>query len=187
MNIGEQGLRPAVAGAGALIERGEYAFRSGVWRLEKYEDESVQWHVERGLTAQPYEEPLEWPNAYINGGSQVMLDLLIGAAGTPFSNANAYIGVGDSSTAPAASQTDLQAATNKTYKAMDSTFPSRSGQVMTWKSSFASGDANYVWAECALLNGNNPPTAKMLSRIAQAMGTKVAGTVWTLTYTVTAP
>jgi hypothetical protein len=44
--------------------------------------------------------------------------------GTGWNNANAFLGVGDSSTAEAATQTELQAATNRFYKAMNATFPS---------------------------------------------------------------
>ena len=52
-------------------------------------------------------------NIMVNGGLQAMIDALIGGTITAYSNANAYLGVGDSSTAEGASQTDLQAATNK--------------------------------------------------------------------------
>ena len=42
-------------------------------------------------------------NILVNTGIQLMADLLIGAGGTVYSNANAYLGVGDSSTAESAS------------------------------------------------------------------------------------
>jgi hypothetical protein len=71
-------------------------------------------------------------NMLLNEGIGELLDLACGL-GTPtaFSNANAYIGVGDSTTAESASQTDLQASTNKTYKAMSASYPSRSAQTVT--------------------------------------------------------
>jgi hypothetical protein len=81
--------------------------------------------------------------------------------------------------------TDLQAATNKLRKGMDATFPSRSSQVMTWKATFASSEANFAWNEAALFNAASNGT--MLCRIAQSMGTKVAGSSWTLSYTITIP
>lgn len=164
---------------GAQTESHENSFRHGIFRIEKFQCD------EDGLPVGDPFEVLEFENAYVNTGGALLLDLLIGAGGTVFNNANANIGVGDSSTAVAAGQTDLQAATNKLRKAMDATFPSRSGQVMTWRATFASGDANFVWAEIALFNASSAGT--MLSRIVQAMGTKASGTSWVATYTITVP
>jgi hypothetical protein len=164
---------------GVQTESQEPSFPHGLFKLEKFHCD------EKGQPIGDPFEVLEFLNAYVNTGGALLLDLLIGAGGTVFSNANAHIGVGDSNTAVAAGQTDLQAATNKLRKAMDSTFPSRAGQVMTWRSTFASGDANFVWAEIALFN--NSAAGTMLSRIVQAMGTKVVGTSWVATYTITVP
>jgi len=116
-------------------------------------------------------------NILVNAGIQLMEDLLIGAGGTTYANANARIGVGDSSTAAAVGQTDLQAATNKLRKVMDATFPSRSGQTVTWKSSFTTSEANYAWNEWAVFNAATAGT--MLNRKVESLGTKSSGT-WTL-------
>jgi hypothetical protein len=66
-------------------------------------------------------------NLVLYGGASVLFECLIGNGGagalTYFSNANAQIGVGDSSAVEAYTQTDLQASTNKTYKPMDATYP----------------------------------------------------------------
>lgn len=64
-------------------------------------------------------------NLLLNEGIQLLLDLLIGAGGTAYNNANSYIGAGDTNTAESAAQTGLQAPTNKLYKAMEATYPSR--------------------------------------------------------------
>jgi hypothetical protein len=117
-------------------------------------------------------------NLLVNNGAQLLLDALIGTAITAFSNANARIGVGDSTTAAAATQTDLQAATNKLRKAMDATFPSRAGQTMSWKSSFTSAEANFAWQEWAIFNAASGATS-MLNRKVESLGTKTTGT-WTL-------
>ena len=84
-------------------------------------------------------------NLLLNEGIGELLDLACGL-GTPtaFSNANAYIGVGDSVTAEAATQTDLQAASNKTYKAMAASYPSRSAQTVTWRAVFGSAENEAV-------------------------------------------
>jgi hypothetical protein len=101
---------------------------------------------------------------------------------TFFTNANAHIGVGDSNTAYSAAQTDLQASTNKLRKAMDSTYPQRSSNALTFKSTFASGDANFAWQEWGVFNASSSGT--MLNRKVESLGTKSSGT-WVLTCTIT--
>ncbi|TAH58214.1 MAG: hypothetical protein EWM48_02095 [Sphaerochaeta sp.] len=110
-------------------------------------------------------------NAIINNGSP-----------TFFTNANAHLGVGDSNTAFAATQTDLVATTNKLRKAMDATYPQITGNVITFKSTFGSSDANFTWAEWGVFNASSAGT--MLSRKVEALGTKTTGT-WVLTITET--
>lgn len=122
-------------------------------------------------------------NLFLNEGIQQMWDLTIGAVSTnKFDNANSRIGIGDSSTAEAATQTDLQAATNKTYKAMNATYPSRTNQTVAFQSDFLTGDANYVWAEWVVDNGGT--SGKTMNRKVQALGTKSTGT-WTPTVSLT--
>lgn len=167
------------------LERGRWRIR---WRLSKYHEDIVSWLAagrdEASFHAEhhPYEVREIEGNLLANVGIQLMLDKLIGAAGTVFDNANAYIGVGDSTTAAAAGQTDLQAATNKLRKAMEATFPSRAGQTMSWKSSFGSAEANFVWNEWAIFNASTAGT--MLNRKVESLGTKSTGT-WTLQGDVT--
>jgi len=157
-------------------------FQHGIFQVQKFHlDEQT------GLLLPEPFEVLHFPNAYVNVGGALLLDKLIGGAGTTFGNANAFIGVGDSAAAVAVAQTNLQAATNKVYKAMDATFPSRVGQVMTWRATFLSTDANYAWNEMALFNGSNPPTAVMMSRGVSAMGTKTSANSWIATYTIAVP
>jgi hypothetical protein len=122
-------------------------------------------------------------NLLLNEGISELLDLMAGEGSpTAFNTANARIGVGDSATAAAASQTDLQAASNKTYKAMNGTYPTRTAQTMDWQSDFTSGEANYAWEEWVIDNGAS--AAKTLNRKVESLGTKTTGT-WTLTGSVT--
>lgn len=129
-------------------------------------------------------------NLLLNAGIQRLEDLLIGAGGTAFNNANSRLGVGNSVTAEAATQTDLQAAAgaaNRQFKVMNATFPSRSSQTITWQSDFTSGEANFVWNEWGVDNGTvsgTTVTAPMLNRKVASLGTKTTGT-WTLTATLT--
>lgn len=123
-------------------------------------------------------------NLLLNEGIAVLLDLACGLASpTAFNNASARIGVGDSNAAAAATQTDLQASTNKTYKAMESGYPNRAAQTVTFRSVFGSGDANYAWAEFAVDNGAGE--AKTLNRKVSDQGTKAAGQTWTVDVAIT--
>jgi hypothetical protein len=136
---------------------------------------------------------VESGNAYVNTGGAALLDILTGSgtgtagqANTFFNNGNAYIGVGDSAAAVAASQTDLQAATNKLRKAMNATFPSRAAQVMTWRSTFATTDANWQWNESALFNASSAQT--MLCRaLVGSPFTKTSALSIDAIYTITVP
>lgn len=164
----------------------------GLWyceyTLDKYEGDIAPF-AERGAEHEffrgrrPYEKIRGEKNVLANLGIDVILQLLTGAASpTPFNAANCFLGVGDSSTAAVNSQTDLQASSNKLRKAMDSTFPSEATQTATFKSTFASADANFAWAEWALFNA--AAAATMLNRKVAALGTKASGTSWALTVTV---
>lgn len=148
-----------------------------LWTLRKYADDAA---FARG---QAYEVAEIHGNLLLNEGIGALLLLLIGGAETAFNNANARLGVGDSTTAAAAAQTDLQAATNKTYKAMEATYPSIAAQTVTFRSVFGSADANYAWEEFVVDNGSG--AAKTLNRKVSAQGTKAAGQTWTLDLAIT--
>lgn len=117
-------------------------------------------------------------------GAQKAADGLTGLNSlTLFNNANAYIGVGDSSTAFSASQTDLQAASNKTRQGMDSTYPSGSAGVITFSATFATGSANYAWNEWGVFNAAS--SGSMLSRKVESLGTKTSAQSWQIQATLT--
>jgi hypothetical protein len=125
-------------------------------------------------------------NLLLNAGIAHMLDQLTGAITDPLNNANTRLGVGNSATAEAATQTDLQAAAgagNRQFKLMNATYPSRSAQTESFQSDFTTGEANFVWNEWGVDNGNangTTVTAPMLNRKVASLGTKTTGT-WTLT------
>jgi len=124
-------------------------------------------------------------NLLLNEGIAELWDLVI-ASGTPtaFSNANAYIGVGDSSTAAAASQTGLQASTNKAYVGMEAGYPSRSNQTVTWRAVFGTSTGNFAWQEFTVANGNSD-SADNLNRVVSNQGTKASGQTWTVDVAIT--
>lgn len=102
--------------------------------------------------------------------------------GVPFSNANAYIGVGNGTAAFAASQTDLQGA-NKLRKAMDNGYPTINAPVVTFKSTFAPGEANFAWNEWGVFNGSTGGV--MLNRVVESNGTKQSNQTWVLEVAIT--
>jgi hypothetical protein len=108
---------------------------------------------------------------------------------TYFNNGNAYIGVGDSTTAAAATQTDLQASTNKLRKAMDATYPQHTDATtsgaasIVFKSTFSTSDANYAWQEWGIFNGSSG--GRMLNRKVESLGTKTSAASWAFTCTLT--
>lgn len=124
------------------------------------------------------------PNLLLNEGITEMWNLICLATGTKFDNANARLGVGDSSTAEVATQTALQATTNKLYKAMDATYPQVSAQTATWRSTFLSAEANWAWNEFTVSNGADEATAKNMNRKVSAQGVKIAGQVWEFTLSI---
>jgi hypothetical protein len=132
------------------------------------------------------ESPLRFPdNCLLNEGINEVFTLIAGTGATKFDSGNANMGVGDSATAADATQTGLQAATNKLYKAMDGSYPTYgSSQKVTHRSTFGASDANFVWNEITVANGGSD-ASKNLNRKVQAMGTKVSPTVWVATHEVT--
>jgi hypothetical protein len=110
---------------------------------------------------------------------------MMGDSYTPLNAANAHIGIGDSTAAAAKGQTDLQAASNKAYLAMDSSYPQRSGAAVTFQVTADGSTANYAWNEFLVCDGS-PGTA--WSRFVQQLNggvAKSAGQIWTLQVTVT--
>src|SRR3990170_3586713 len=149
-----------------------------VWIIRKFENDEA-YQENRHFEVKEIEG-----NLLLNEGITRLANLLIGGGGTAFNNANAYIGVGDSSTAASASQTGLQAATNKLYKAVSASYPSISGQTVTFRAEFVSAEANFAWNEFTVANGNSD-AADNLNRKVSSQGTKASGQVWTLDLAIT--
>ena len=110
---------------------------------------------------------------------------LTGGSLTVFSNANAYIGVGDGNgSVPTvnASDTDLTATTNKLRVAMDSTFPTLSTNTAVFQSTYGTSQANFAWNEWGVFNASS--SGDMLNHKGQALGTKVNTASWQLKVTL---
>lgn len=104
----------------------------------------------------------------VNKGLEIICDALVGGATFPrLNNANAGLGVGDSSAAFNATQTDLQGAvapTNKIRKAMDAGYPQVSTNTITWQATYLTTEANFVWEERGVFTAVPAGTGAMLSR-----------------------
>lgn len=157
------------------------------YRLSKYREDIGAYRgkeAEFHESFQPYEVIEGEGNCLLNSGINEMWDLITGeVSGSShiFDNAAATIGVGDSSTAADPSQTDLQAAANKTYKGMESGYPTSTSQKATFKASFGESEANYAWNEWVVKQATS---AKCLNRKVESLGTKSSGT-WTLEVSIT--
>lgn len=153
----------------------------------------VAWQVEKFKAHRrdtPYAIVHGHGNALVYGGASALWQRLIGTGVTAFDNTNAYIGVGDSSTAVTATQTDLQASTNKHREAMDATYPthtdgtgSSSNAQITYKATFETGDANFAWQEWGIFNASSG--GRMLNRKVASLGTKTSADTWVFTITIT--
>lgn len=161
------------------------------WRVrtlvEKWSDPQ-DWEAGR----HPDEVVEDQNNILTSAGITRMLSLLIGAGGQAFSNAWARLGVGNGGGTPAAANTDLAGA-SRLFKAMDSGYPTLSGTVLTFRSTYQDGEANFTWSEWGIdLGGAGSSTsgttvgAPLLNRRVPPtnLGTKSGG-VWTLTTQIT--
>jgi hypothetical protein len=173
--------------------------------VEKYDDDMTAWAAKRlgietpqgsdfeSLCIKPY-ETIEAPgNLITTAGLNRLTSLLIGAGGQALTATATRLGVGNSSTAAAVGQTDLSAsagASNRQFKVMDGTYPQQSNGVLTVRSTFATGEANFVWAEWGIdvaaptVADGTTVNALLFNRAVQALGTKASGS-WVLTATVT--
>ncbi len=163
-----------------------------VTRVDKYDGDPTLEERESGLVV-PYDSIEVIGNALLTGGASALWQRLIGTAITAFDNGNAYLGVGDSTTAnsggPPPTNTDLVAASNKLRKAMDATYPqhtdstsSATADEIIFRSTFATGDANFAWQEWGIFNAST--AGRMLNRKVESLGTKTSAATWVLTVTL---
>ena len=166
------------------MERKEAAKWLCRFELSKYREDIEKYRgneVEFRRLFEPYDVVSGEGNCLLNSGIDEMWDLITGDSTNHFNNAGTQIGVGDSNTAASASQTDLQASSNKTYKGMDSGYPTSTSQKATFKASFGASEANYAWNEWVVKQATS---GKCLNRKVDSLGTKSGGT-WTIQVDIT--
>lgn len=153
------------------------------WTVEKFVAKDSEEIKEKGI--KPYEIIKGKPhNCLLHEGIATFLGLMcsIGSE-TPYSNANARIGVGNDATAPVDTQTGLLGA-SKLYKAMNTGYPQKSGDHdILFQSDFVAGEAEWLWAEECIDNG--AAAAKDVCRQNTNLGTKPAAQTWRITGTIT--
>lgn len=162
------------------------------WRVHttiaKYDGDFTAEQIDQGEADEKHLETIEADgNLLLIGGVSLLWQLAIGnrAAGALeyLNNANARIGVGTASTAEADTQTAL---TGAVFKAMDATYPQHTdstgtagSKTITFRSTFASADANQAWNEWGLDNGT-----RLVNRKVAANGTKASGQTWQFTTSI---
>ena len=106
----------------------------------------------------------------------------------PYNSTGAYFVVGNSTATHATNQTWLQGASS-TMKAMDATYPQRATNVLSFRATFSTGEANFAWNEWGMWNSTSTTdaNANMLNRKVEdpSLGTKTSAQSWQITADIT--
>ena len=151
----------------------DFAKAKGQFRIDKYTIIDGQ---------EEFVETVFVDNQWFTAGWTLMLNIATGNTDDDFSNASAYLGVGNGSTAFSDAHTNLQGASTS-WKAMESGYPTAavSGQV-AFKSKYTTSDANFTWEEVAVRSGNSVLLNRALTG-GSAGYVKTNSEVWYLTLT----
>ena len=183
---------------------GDFAGIRTDFQVERWDAEQTSWARQRILAADWYDPAVELGvepySVSIDHNCNMILQagwvaLLGGIAGTSittkYSATVGRIGVGDSVTAAAYAQTDLQAASNKYYQLVSGTPTIATGSApatLTFSAVFGTANGNFAWQEFITDEGTasntGPVVATCLNRGVSAQGTKAAGQTWTATETI---
>jgi hypothetical protein len=154
--------------------------------------------VRRGLFA-PDEIHREEGNLLTTAGLNRITSLFEGAGGTVFNHADAFIGVGSSSTLAAIGDTGMGgdgSTTTAYYQPADTGYPTQSGGVINCNATFQTGNANFAWNEWGMGDASGTLTAGgaiasvgtspiLINHKIASLGTKASGAIWTLQATAT--
>lgn len=166
--------------------KGEWSAR----RIKEYMEQFDEDMILAGLATELYERVEHEGNLLMTAGATNLWNGLTTAGlAAPYNNTNAALGVGDSSTAAAVGQTNLQGAVNVTdrvRKPMNASFPSVTTNQVQFQATFGTGDANFNWQEWGTFNNVTDASGTMLNRVAGAslLGTKSSSATWQLTVTL---
>jgi hypothetical protein len=175
------------------------------WGVRKFDEDAVAWLTDRlGRTPSgddfaaagiaPYEDSIIDRNLLTTAGLTRITSLIVGGGGQAADNTHARLGVGDGTTAVAIGDTDFSASagsTHRWFQVMDASKPTTSAGVITFQSTFASGDGNFHWQEFGVDITSGSATssatvgATLLNHKLSDQGTKTSGQSWTATATIT--
>jgi hypothetical protein len=128
------------------------------------------------------------PNLFLTAGVTRLWQLVTGVSAAHLADASSvWLAVGDSSTAPTATDANLLG-TNRFRKAVSGA-PVISGKQVTFSAEFGTADANFAWLEVGVAwSGTVTDANTLVSRSAIAspgLGTKVNTAIWVLNWTLT--
>ncbi len=157
-----------------LKDKGTFKKR---WTIERF---ASQADFEKGNC---YKKSVVNHNVLANGGINELWTLVCAATGIRFDNTNAYLITGTGVGAAAAA--DVEGTfTAGVAKGMEAGYPTYGTlQKATWRALFGAGDANQAWNEFGVMNASTGE--QLLNRLVSTQGTKTAGQVWQLTFTIT--
>lgn len=179
-----------------------------VTTFERWDEEQVNWtrqkvHRDFG-TREPVKADFDYygvksyhttvhdGNLIVNVGWTRLMNLLTNQGATQAYDAtHTRIGVGDTTTAAAYTDTDLAAATGASTRQwkLVSGAGSLGTRTLAWSATFGSSEANFHWQEWGVDNGTadgtGASTSPLLNRAVSDQSTKVSGQVWTPTVTFT--
>ena len=98
-------------------------------------------------------------NLIVDVGKDALMKLIANMSGGGYTTT---IGVGDSSTAAAVGQTDLQASSNKTFKTVASGDKVYTRPTLFLSVDFGYSEANYTWNEIGLKDNNSVLLARQV-------------------------
>lgn len=174
------------------------------WRVDRWDAEQTAWVQRRSglvapqgadfarLAVAPYLSTELVGNLITNAGWTRLMNLLTNQGGTQAYDAtHTRIGAGNSNTAEAYTDTDLNASAGSSNRwfQLVSGAGSLGTRTLAWSATFGSSDGNFAWNEFGIDQGTssgNTVTAPLLNHKAGiAQGTKASGQTWTATATLT--
>jgi hypothetical protein len=126
------------------------------------------------------------PNLFLTVGVTRLWDLVAGVSAAHLTSGATWLAVGDSDTAPTATDANLLG-TNKFRKPVDGA-PVISGKQITYSATFGTADANFAWLEVGVAWVGTDTADTLVSRAAvtsPGLGTKVNTAIWVLNWTLT--
>jgi hypothetical protein len=121
-------------------------------------------------------------NIFLQEGINFIWLAVTGVTGLTYFRNNSCIGVGDGTESEDSSQTGL-VGTNKTYKRIDSGYPTLSGTQVTFRATFGPDEAVHAWQEWTVANDCSDDAINLNRKVAN-LGVKSADATWVLEVTL---